>query len=229
MAWCAMSLGLAGAILVACSTSNPNAGATNDGKQSCLPGQQTTCTCTGGGTGFQVCDPTGASLGSCQCSSSGGTANDAAGSADTANAPDDIDSGVNDSGANDSGANDSGTGDAGGDADAGFKGCDPFINGDFKGNCEGCTYNPYCYDFYGAGGPGAGPPGIQCPVANNCIYTGNVHCPSTELGNNTIPLGMKCAVPSTTGVGCTTIYAYGDYGPAMKSMCDGQHGTVVYP
>lgn len=79
MGWVAMAFGLASVVLVACSSSDPAASSAPEG-QSCLPGQQSPCTCPGGESGFQVCEPSGASLGSCQCSSEG---SDAASSGDT--------------------------------------------------------------------------------------------------------------------------------------------------
>lgn len=81
MGWLAIAVGMATVALEACSNSDPAASPAPDGKgQSCVPGQQSPCACLGGASGVQVCEPSGASLGSCQCSSGG---NDAASSADT--------------------------------------------------------------------------------------------------------------------------------------------------
>lgn len=47
--------------------SSPDAAA-----QACVPGQQTTCACASGASGFQVCEATGASFGACDCSEAKG-------------------------------------------------------------------------------------------------------------------------------------------------------------
>lgn len=96
MGWLAAVVSLAAVILVACSSSDPAASPAPDGKaQSCTPGQQTSCTCAGGATGFQVCDANGASFGSCQCSSD---ETDAASSADTGGSDAGGDTGSGDTG-----------------------------------------------------------------------------------------------------------------------------------
>jgi hypothetical protein len=59
-----LSLGLLGSIASACGDGE---GDGDGGAGTCVPGQQVTCGCPGGGEGIQVCTPDGAAYGPCSC------------------------------------------------------------------------------------------------------------------------------------------------------------------